>query len=235
MSKEPIVLKNGLSYSYRSAQIDGRVLHMIADRAAPMLRGIEALRCFTEIGHGISKQSGWYNDPKTGNPIPRNMGEVIALIHSEADECYDGVVTREIDAKLPQHLNSVVELADIAIRIFDTLGANNFVNEHVLSLASGKYAGRIVPLHHRTSLEHGALIFLNAIHNALSQALEAHRKGRAYDLGAWLIVALLHTFHFADSDYAVNLAEIIFDKMTYNLNREDHKLENRARAGGKAY
>ena len=33
--------------------------------------------------HGTSVACGWYDDPETGEPIQRNVGERIALIHSE--------------------------------------------------------------------------------------------------------------------------------------------------------
>jgi hypothetical protein len=72
--------------------------------------------------HGRAWNAGWYHDPKTGEEIERNMGEILALIHSEISEALEGYRKDLMDDKLPHRKMVPVELFDAAIRIFDTIG-----------------------------------------------------------------------------------------------------------------
>lgn len=64
----------------------------------------------------------WWQNPKTGEPIDRNFGELIALIHSELSEALEGHRKDLMDDKIPHRKMVEVELADCLIRIFDTAG-----------------------------------------------------------------------------------------------------------------
>lgn len=64
----------------------------------------------------------WWKDLETGEPLTRNKGELLALIHSEVSECLEGVRKNLMDDKLPQRRMEEVELADTLIRIFDYAG-----------------------------------------------------------------------------------------------------------------
>ena len=99
----------------------------------------------------------WWHDAG-GNPVERNKGELICLMHSELSEAMEGERKNLMDDKLPHRKMAEVELADCVIRIMDL----------------------------------------------------ANLKG--YNLGAALA-----------------------EKHTYNQTRADHKLENRAKAGGKKF
>ncbi len=61
----------------------------------------------------------WWKDVRTGEPIERNFGELIALCHSELSEALEGHRKDLMDDKLPQRKMVEVELADCVIRIFD--------------------------------------------------------------------------------------------------------------------
>lgn len=61
----------------------------------------------------------WWQDPETGQPIKRNKGELLALIHSEISECLEGERKDLMDDKLPHRRMAEVELADALIRILD--------------------------------------------------------------------------------------------------------------------
>jgi hypothetical protein len=63
----------------------------------------------------------WWQDPATGQPIKRNRGELLALIHSEVSECLEGERKNLKDDKLPQYPMAVVEIVDAIIRELDYL------------------------------------------------------------------------------------------------------------------
>lgn len=62
----------------------------------------------------INERNGFWDD---GND--RNVGEMIALIHSELSEALEGHRKQKQDDHLPQYSSLEVELADTIIRIFD--------------------------------------------------------------------------------------------------------------------
>lgn len=119
----------------------------------------EGLIAAQKMAHTIANEAGWYVDPVTGQPVQRNFGEVIALMHSELSEALEAHRKGKVfDDKLTDKDAVGVELADCIIRIMDTASAMN-----------------------------------------------------------------------------INIADCYISKCTYNRHREDHKLENRAKQGGKKY
>ena len=114
------------------------------------------LQATVEKCYNASAKGGWWTNLETGEPLTRNKGEMIALIHTEVSEAMEGVRKGSMDDKLPHRPMEEVEMADAVIRIFDYCGG------HKLDLV-------------------GAL----------------------------------------------------FEKLAYNANRADHKVENRKKAGGK--
>lgn len=69
-----------------------------------------------------SMNARWWEDPRSGYPIQRNHGELIALIHSELSEALEADRKGLMDDKLPHRQGLEVELADAVIRIFDMAG-----------------------------------------------------------------------------------------------------------------
>ena len=60
----------------------------------------------------------WWHDTQ-GNPISRNKGELLCLIHSEISEAMEGERKNLMDDHLPHRPMAEVELADALIRILD--------------------------------------------------------------------------------------------------------------------
>jgi hypothetical protein len=61
----------------------------------------------------------WWRDLETGELVNRNVGEVLALIHSEISEAMEGHRKNMMDDHLPHRKMFTVELADAIIRILD--------------------------------------------------------------------------------------------------------------------
>lgn len=61
----------------------------------------------------------WWVDLNTGEPITRNVGELLMLITSELAEAMEGHRKSLMDDKLPHRPMIEVELADALIRIMD--------------------------------------------------------------------------------------------------------------------
>jgi len=87
--------------------------------------------------HGLAFEAGWWRDLKTGADLtcvyaadvlaagmkpPRNIGELLCLVHSEVSEAMEGARKGLMDDKLPHRPMLEVELADAVIRIFDMAG-----------------------------------------------------------------------------------------------------------------
>lgn len=79
------------------------------------------------------------------------------------------------------------------------------------------------------------------IHSEISEAMEGHRKSMADEklphrsaFEVELADAVIRIFDLAGG-YGLDLGGAIEEKLRYNANRADHKPENRAAAGGKAY
>lgn len=70
--------------------------------------------------HELNKK--WWIDLETGEPKERNVGELIALVHSELSEGLEGHRKNLKDDHLPEFDMLEVELADAVIRIFDMAG-----------------------------------------------------------------------------------------------------------------
>jgi NTP pyrophosphatase (non-canonical NTP hydrolase) len=118
----------------------------------------DEINTFVDLCNKRAVVAGWYNDPATGEPIVRNVGEILALIHSEISEALEGYRKKLMDDHLPHRRMVEVELADAVIRIADLAG-------------------------------------------------------------------------YLDLD----LGGAVMEKLEYNRRRADHKPENRAKAGGKAF
>ncbi len=77
----------------------------------------------TDLSRVVHKANiKWWQDMETGEPIKRNKGELLALIHSEISECLEGERKGLMDDKLPHRKMAEVELVDAIIRILDYAG-----------------------------------------------------------------------------------------------------------------
>ena len=68
----------------------------------------------------------WWHDPETGEPLFRNRGEMLCLIHSEISEAMEGERKDLMDDHLPHRKMAEVELADAVIRIMDYCAGHGY-------------------------------------------------------------------------------------------------------------
>jgi NTP pyrophosphatase (non-canonical NTP hydrolase) len=64
----------------------------------------------------------WWIDIHTGEPVERNVGELLMLCVSEIAEAMEGHRKNLPDDKLPHRSMFEVEIADVFIRLFDLAG-----------------------------------------------------------------------------------------------------------------
>ena len=178
----------------------------------------------TEI-HAENVAAGWWTNVETGESIleTRNRGEMLMLSVTELAEAWDA--GEEKDDKLTDLPGLWVELADFAIRACDQLGAAIMEYEAWAirweafqapkRLMSGSHAEKIMTLVSMTAL-----------------AMEHWRKGHRYEYAMNLSASIAYAFMLAEL-LGFNLLDVMDAKRAYNRERPDHKLEARAKDGGK--
>lgn len=82
---------------------------------------------------------------------------------------------------------------------------------------------------------------LMLIVSEVAEAMEGHRKGLMDDklphrpmIEVELADTMIRIFDLAGAK-GLDLTGAVYEKLAYNAQREDHKIENRLKAGGKAY
>lgn len=165
-----------------------------------------SLRLFFQDVHGRNVKAGWWSDLDTGLPKKRSVGEMFMLMVTELAEAYDAYERNNAaDDKLPEYSGLAVELGDLGIRWADFCGA--------------LMEGSIVETSHADNP--GDRMFREVM--KIAETYEAIRKtpeaAGEPETGDPLPMA--------------DVAVAIVDKMAFNANRPDHKIENRQKDGGK--
>lgn len=166
--------------------------------------------------HAASVRNGWWSDLETGEPVLRNKGECLCLIHSEISEGWDADQTHALDDKLPHRLGAEVELADALIRVADYAGGFGYTLDIRPSLIDA-------------FARHG----WDVLHAAVTDVMESERKypSTAHVHLSALAARIVGYANLRGFDIWTTMRE----KLAFNAQRADHKPENRRQAGGKAF
>lgn len=107
---------------FQPSQINKMTQH---DRDILEFQTAKNVNLMTHLCHSLAVESGWWNDPVTGDclKLTFNVPEKLCLIHSEISEAMEGYRKNLMDDKLPHRKMIEVELADAIIRIHDLAGA----------------------------------------------------------------------------------------------------------------
>lgn len=206
-----------------------------------MINAHDIVRLSADI-HADNVAAGWWSDPRTGERLNRNVGELLMLITSELCEAGEGLeANREwdygpiMDDKLPHRLMLEVELADTAIRVFDLAGGLS------LNVAGAFYLVETAEPDIVSASPKNLGTNLFRLIAEVAKAMEGHRKNkRDANWTEYLAIEV----HLARLLYGIwQLAEVhgldvdtaMAEKRAYNATRADHKIENRIKDGGKAY
>lgn len=191
----------------------------------------------TEI-HNQNVKAGWWTALRDIPGIQkgasildsRNRAELLMLVVSEVSEADEGFTKGLNDDKLPHLPMFDVELADVSIRLFDMLGAENTVNGDEIDFDFDHAIGNKWNDLREASHERQLLTIVNHC----SAAMEHLRKGRVAEQRREMSWAQATAFAIA-SVRGIDLFDVIQQKRDFNANRADHKVENRAKEGGKQF
>lgn len=185
------------------------------------MQDLEKFNALVTQSHESARAGGWWSDLETGEPIDRNKGELLALVHTELAEARRGI--GGMDDKLPHRKGEEVELADVVIRLGDYAGGFDYdvrldPNNSFRTFADTEEAKTAYVL----------------FHELCAEITEHERKGRHSSAAERLQRLLRFLFAFANSR-GHDLVGAIEEKLAFNAQRADHKIENRAAKGGKKF
>lgn len=151
----------------------------------------------------------WWTDLKTGKPYIRNRGEILMLVITELAEAMEGIRKGLMDDKLPHRRMEEVELADAVIRMFDAAGGYGIeLDDTPFSVPADNKGEALLAICYNLGIARHSDMMFN--------------------------IALQMMFAYCET-YGLDLLGALREKMAYNANREDHKLEARKADGGKKF
>lgn len=84
-----------------------------------LMDAVDGMAMVLDACHQLAVRGNWWHDLETGEPLQRNKGELLCLIHSEVSEAMEGERKNLMDDKLKHRKMAEVELADAMVRIGD--------------------------------------------------------------------------------------------------------------------
>lgn len=171
--------------------------------------------------HAATKAAGWWEGDQDC------VYTKLQLVSTEIAEATEGERKNLMDDHLPHRKMGEVELADALIRVLDLGG--RFGWKYKNSLNPPKFLSSVVSKK-PVAVQH---LFINRRLVQLLGVLLADRGNHS-----WLnhhYTQLVNTILFVGGSQGYDIESAMHEKLEYNKQRADHKLENRAKKHGKAF
>ena len=185
----------------------------------PLVRGEETIKTIFKQPYARSHAAGWWSDLSTGIDKPLTNESIKAkevLIMTELAEAVEGDRKNLMDDKLPHRKMVEVELADAVIRAMDLSGAmGSDINSFVIGEPDWTPEGY-------------DYTFTDMIHYVCKMIFDGSLGGIKYTMISHLLIK------WGDHN-GYDVIDAMVEKMEFNSNRPDHKIENRKGVGGKTY
>ena len=171
--------------------------------------------------HVDNLYAGWW-DPYLPDKKSDRVPTDLMLTVTEFAEACEGDRKSLNDDHLPHYPMMHVEIADAMIRLLDLAGAMGVDLSSLEDLSEDPTAQAEVEEWADGSVPEQLLVCVAAV----TQQDTSEHDLIGMGVGSCLMMAMIHKF---------DLFEIVAEKRAYNAQRADHRRENRAKAGGKAY
>lgn len=179
--------------------------------------------------HERAVAAGWWTDLTTGESTIglRDFISMCGLIITELTEAYDGYLISAKDDKLPDRPQLEVELADSFIRMGDTsYGCGVNLAAGLAAVLDGPLP--FIPFTPTSGMAHRMMTTVGFI----SYAIEGHRKRDVIKRDINMVKAML-CIMVIGGDAGLDVRGAVTEKVAFNAQRPDHKMENRLKDGGK--
>lgn len=191
-----------------------------------------------KVCHEAAVNGGWWNDLTTGESMigKRDYIQLCALIMTETSEAYEGGV--QPDDKLPHRMAFEVELADALIRAGDTsFGCGLDLLPYFKELDEKDdlidvMYGNFMPKHCNPNSLADRAVAVGVINLHICKSIEGYRKRDEEKQKRHMAMAIGAIMYISVS-FGIDTRSAMVEKLAYNAQREDHKVENRRKEGGK--
>jgi hypothetical protein len=177
----------------------------------------------------------WWIDLETGQRKQRNVGEMLMLCVSEVAESMEGARKGLMDDKLPHREMREVEMADTLIRLLDLAGGLGLnLNCNDWGFLHGESLSEMQRNIYAVSYIKNEAESLFTITQDICRAYIPLRSHDHYT-GALAVRSAIRAILHHCREFDLDLEGAYHEKMEYNRNRLDHKIEHRKTEGGKKF
>lgn len=172
----------------------------------------------------------WWRNIETGDWIERNPKTLLALMTSEISEALEGLRKDLMDDHLPNRKMAEVEIADHLIRTLDFIAGMGIDIEYINVKDTFQFE----------AIEEFVIGYFDDEQSAALYDLDYAMKQAFADGGddghiPYIWYGYLLTIGGFATKFNYDIIGAMEEKLEYNKNRQDHKVEARKLAGGKKF